>query len=376
MRTTMAAIGIVAALLVFAAPAPAHFFTDEAIEDIAPVVIFHDDELYHPSSGEEFLDHSGLAWNHDGGCPRQYHRKRFRGGVETPWSEAEMRRLGEGGFAQRLRAPRSASPGSCRELDGDAYLFDTTELTRPYEKRDGSSPLGKAEGWYLDLANTHRAGFPDSAKGGVEYETAAPTYFDDGLLYRNGSPTGSAFVTFWFFYNYNDGLGPQNHEGDWEDISIRLERVGDREWRPVQVFYAKHGNKPLLFLKHPDIVRWDQAYRIPFLDGGRLGVFSAKGSHGSYGNGVPPWKFADRIDRDGPTWTTWRQLRFLWDQSWSGYCGAWGRVGSISDTTGPLGPGCLGPDHRPIKTGRPGEWGASRVIEPGTAFENTIALEG
>lgn len=371
MRSITIAMAAVGLLLALPAAASAHFFTDEAVESIAPVVVLHGDEHFHPTSGEEFIDHSGLVWNHDGGCLPQYHRKRFVNGAETPWSEAEVQKLGNGGFVQRLRAPRRDGPGSCEPLGGSENLFDTTELTRPHENHR-SKLLGGAEGWYLDLSNADRAGLPDRVAGDRWYETAAPVYFDDGLLYRNGSPTGSAFVTYWFFYDYDDGLGPQNHEGDWENISIRLEPIAGQQWRPVQVYYAKHGNKPLLVLKHPDLVSWDQAYRVSLPAGPRLAVFSAKGTHASYGNGVHPWEFADQIDRDGPRWGTWKQLRFLWSQSWARYCGAWGRVGAVSDTTGPLGPGCVGSDRRPIKTGRPSDWGNSPAPESELALGNTI----
>jgi hypothetical protein len=375
MRSAILAAGAISALLAFAAPASAHFFTDEAIESIAPVVIFHGDERYHPSSGEEFIDHSGLAWNHDGGCGAEYKRKRFLNGVETPWSETEVRMLGTGAFAQGLRTPRDAEAGSCRLLPGARNLFSTSQPTRPYGSgRDAR--LGEAEGWYLDLARSDRPGMPDRVKGSIGYQTAAPAYFDDGLLYLNGVPTGFAFVTFWFFYNYDDGPSFQNHEGDWEDVSIRLMPVGDREWQPIEVYYAKHGDKLVIVRRSPDLVDWDRAFRVSLGGEERLGVYSAKGTHGSYGNGISPWTYLDRVDHNGPRWDTRKRLRFLWSQDWVGYCGAWGVVGGIADTTGPLGAACLRLDASPAKSGGPAVWGTSKAQIPEEDLGNTIVRAG
>ncbi len=330
--------------------ASAHFFTDEAIRDIAPVVVFHHSEDFHPTSGKAFLDHAGLAWSHNDHCAPVYHHYRFLHGHGQAWTDAEIAKLGSGGFVERLRSPKS---DGCKSLRGDANAFDTTALTRPRQK--GRNPkLGSAEGWFLDLADSDRAGFPDEVPGDSQYETRAPTYYDDGLLYVDGKRSGYAFITYWFFYAYDDGLSWQNHEGDWENVSVKLRSEGGGRWKPVQVYYAKHGDS-----RGPDEVSWDRAFKVKSTGNTRLQVFSALGTHGTYGSGFDPSKYLDRIDEDGPTWDTRRSLRFLWDQGWAGYCGAWGRIGRISDTTGPLGPGCRDARGNPVKRGFPSSWGLS-----------------
>jgi hypothetical protein len=327
----------------------ASFFPIDEVERLAPVVVFHQDERYHPTSGKEFLDHAGLAFGHDGCRPKYWHY-RVQNGKENPWSDAEIAALGSGGFVERVWSSK------CKPLSDPADRFSTADLTRPRTPHR-SRQLRSGDGWYLDLADDDRAGMPDEKSGDSAYETQAPTYYDDGLLYEKGHPNGDAFITYWFFYDYDNGPLTQNHEGDWEDVSIRLQRNGDG-WQPVNVFYAKHG-------KESDVLSWGHAFKAKVAGAIHPKVFSAKGTHASYGGGVSPRHYLDRIDEHGPTWNTWTGLRYLWDQGWVGYCGAWGRIGRISDTTGPLGPGCLLGD-RPAKSGRPKSWGSSIADRPRT----------
>jgi hypothetical protein len=329
-----------------AAPSsPDTFFDRSTIERFAPVVVFHSGEKLHPVSGREFLDHAGLAFSHDD-CKPDYHHYRIENGRPNPWTDQEIEMLGDGGFVAQLRSSRQTG---CEQLSGSENAFSTRDRTRPYEKGRSGKLKGR-EGWYLDLANDARVGFPDEVAGNDRYETRAPTYFDDGLLYEGNKPTGYAFITYWFLYAYNDGPSRINHEGDWENVSLRLHRDPRGRWRPVDVFYAKHGNES-------DVVDWEKAYKVSWDGNSRLGVLSAKGTHGSYGGRVHPLRFGDRIDKNGPSWATWTRLRYLWDQGWVGYCGAWGSIGRL--TTGPLGPGCIGELGRPAKSGRPKAWGYS-----------------
>ncbi len=221
------------------AAASASFFSTDSIARLAPEVIFHRDEDFHPTSGKDFLDHAGLAFSYDNGCAPFYWHRRVKAGRVNRWSGAEVAAVGEGTPVARLRSPKSSG---CKPLPGAENAFSTSDLTRPRQGgRDGR--LRNRDGWYLDLANDQRSGFRDTVPGDDQYETRAPTYFDDGLLYSNGRPTGFAFVTYWFFYAYDDGLSKQNHEGDWENVSIKLEHAGGERWRPIEVFYAKHGKE-------------------------------------------------------------------------------------------------------------------------------------
>jgi hypothetical protein len=344
-------------------PALASFFTQESIEKLAPVVIFHHKERTHPTSGKEFLDHSGLAFGHDQGCPPDYQHHRIVAGRINRWTDEEIASLGQGGFLGRLRSSKGSG---CRFLPGPENVFTTRDLTRPWQP--GRSPqLRHTDGWYLDIADDDRGGLPDLGGGSNQYRTAAPTYYDDGLLYSADQPSGYAFVTYWFLYPYNDGFGPQNHEGDWEDVSVRLRPLGADAWEPVEVFYARHG-------RSKDTLAWERVPKLSINGETRVQVLAARGSHASYP--APPGirDFYDKVDEDGPRWYTWKRLRFLWDQGWAGYCGAWGSVGGISDTSGPLGAACFDPGGRPVKSGRPGAWGGSQARNGAFSGGNTIRL--
>jgi hypothetical protein len=352
-------VGAFAATAAAPAAAEASFFDRAALERLAPVVVFHPSEKYHPTSAEEFLDHAGLAFGHDG-CRPTYRHDRIVNGHENRWTPAEIEALGNGGFVARLH---SSSSHGCKPLPGPANLFSTSDLTRPHEKNRAPA-LRSRDGWYLDLADSDRSGLPDQVRGDAWYETAAPTYYDDGLLYTHGQPNGYAFATFWFFYDYDDGFGPQNHEGDWEDVSVRLRSQG-RSWAPAEVFYARHG-------RGTDPLPWGEAPTVSAGGASRLQVLAAQGSHASYPR--PPHNIYDKANELGPRWATWHGLSYLWEQKWAGYCGAWGRIGEVSDTTGPLGPGCLDGEGRLVKSGRPAAWGASRPAEGLIGGGNSIVF--
>ena len=53
----------------------------------------------------------------------------------------------------------------------------------------------------------------------------------------------------------------------------------------------------------------------------------------------PGFGHIDVGDPDGPQWRTWEDLASIVEQPWYGFGGAWGRVGKVRDSTGPLGPG-------------------------------------
>jgi len=89
-------------------------------------------------------------------------------------------------------------------------------------------------------------------------------------LYQYDPDTNS--ITYFFFYSYNDGppggIGEvQNHEGDWERITVQL----DDNFQPTEVRYSAHEGS--------NTVRsWSDAP----LEDGRPVVYVGKGSHASY----------------------------------------------------------------------------------------------
>lgn len=250
-------------------------------------------------AARDFLRGSSLRWSHDGGgapfsC--KDHEIAAEGQVNALWL-----RHGVYGHQTSGGWPR------CRH-EGRRYF--SNERTRP---RDG---VAGQEGFYLNLDNSLRPG------SGAD----APVYFQ----YRR-----HRYVTYWFLYGFNDsGREVGNHEGDWEQISVRL----DDKDRATEVAFYGHGT--------PHIRPWSQ---LLYFDGHPI-VYSANGSHASYwkigefdrkGPGVVSGK--DYTSGAGPIWKTWNRLVRVKSQPWYGYGGAWGEVGASrgvldKETTGPLGP--------------------------------------
>ena len=128
-------------------------------------------------------------------------------------------------------------------------------------------------------------------------------------------------VSYWWFFGFNDGLSGQNHQGDWEHVTVKVKNNAI-----VCVYFAAHNFKP----KGVNYAKLKK-------DSGRFVVYCAKGSHASYENKGPHLYLPDHTN-DGYRWDTSQMLSSLKKQSWRHYAGAWGEVGTSSATTGPLGP--------------------------------------
>ena len=246
----------------------------EAVKAYAPVVHLHEDDRNRPMSAEAFIGRSELRWNHEGRCVRD-------SGVARP---VDARTLGRGGYRHQKKGGAFCNHGG-RE-------YNSAEGTRP----KGGGVAGD-DGFFLDLDNDARNGEGPSA----------PVYYHHG----------KGWITYWLFYGYNDFVARFNHEGDWEKVSVYL----DKNNRITGVYYsAHHGGcrtgKP----------------------SGRPEAFAAKGSHANYPKPGTYTARQDHASDRGPAWATQNRLLRLAEQPWYGYGGGWGEVGEFSDTTGPLGP--------------------------------------
>jgi hypothetical protein len=275
-----------------------------AVEAYAPLVRFHPDERFFPTSPDEFLSHSELVF--------------FRAGARDLVVEApDAPPLGRGGY-------RSAG-------------FTTHDLTAPYHNREPGNDLGSDEGFALDLDDSSRCG------GGVD---AIGCTFGEAPVYYQYVPR--RYVTYWFFYAYSAPVGFSGkpsyrfgHEGDWERVAVLL----DDDELPTAAAYYQH-NVP------PHVVPWSAA-SADAAGSRRLIIYAALGTHASYPHtgtknvqlgyvGVPSSRaMPSATFRDsraaGAEWRTWLDLRGV-DAAWFGFGGAWGNRGRFPFTTGPLGP--------------------------------------
>jgi hypothetical protein len=265
-----------------AASAPA------AVTRYAPFVYLSRGEQYNPMDAGAFVAQSSLSWAHDN-CPDDSVAGR---------TEVNAARLGNGGYHHRIADSLCVDHGAQHR---------SNELTRPRQGGKGGVP--EAEGFFLNFPNEQRAG----------QGTAAPVYYEY-------SPR--RYVTYWFFYAFNDAPPPTNvfdHEGDWERISVQL----DSHDKPVTVAYYQHDGYCT--------VPWSQAGRHR----GHPLAFSAKGTHATYPR-AGSFAIADGLATDttnrGDGWATYQNVDNARTQGWFGFGGAWGEVGEGSDSTGPLGP--------------------------------------
>lgn len=327
-----------ASLLGFASQAPAAVFGPDVVQRFAPIVRLAGKEKTLPASAQWFLDRASLQWHNDDGCRTDILRP-----VQV-WSTSAMNALGTGGYATKSRDEDCQKAGP---------RYTTRDHTRPTDRRRPRE-LTVSDGFFLDLIDSTDArwGIKDTTPGDSQTYTGAPVYYESGDIVKPGAPLGTyMYLTYWFFYAFNDGLSAQNHEGDWEGMSILFGQTTPGHYKPLTLALNQH--------RGTQEIPWPGRRFV----GERAQVYSAKGSHATYDR---DWfgRAGPSLDTvgGGPLWDTSGSLLSLYDQPWVGYCGGWGQVGllagaaGIGDTTGPLGPGCI-VKGRPIKDAIPNSWG-------------------
>jgi hypothetical protein len=295
-------------------PAPMDAFEDEAVTSVfndaygfaavtndapatviryAPLVYIHQSEANFPASARtHFLKNSELKFR----TLASFRTKTLAGRGQIS--------------AIRLGAPdRNSNPYRVTRYGGTWRAYD---FTRPGDNSQPRGGLAEPAGFYLDLVNNN------AVREGVRDLTKVPAYFH----YVPGR-----FITYWFFYPYNDGVGGFNHEGDWERVTVRLSGT-----TATHIALFRHGcNRQLT---------WAQISKQPGTN--HPIVFAAEGSHGSYGTAADQYDtcVSGTVDytQAGFGWKTWNWLADVQRQPWYGFGGAWGEVGDYETTTGPLGP--------------------------------------
>jgi hypothetical protein len=154
---------------------------------------------------------------------------------------------------------------------------------------------------------------------------------------------GSRVIQYWFFYAYNDGpeivIDPfqDDHEGDWEHITIHLKADGSFD----RARYAQHDGGTTY---HRAELEWN---------GDHPKVYSATGTHASYphpGEYTFPAKILtlkNHATADGPVWTgglinVGDRGHVLHGETFIEYGGLWGRPGGVFNQDGPPTPSFQG----------------------------------
>lgn len=348
-----------------------------AIEEIAawhaPLVVLHEDDKLRPSSADWFVDRSSLRWatgvgldgvsveddvddsrlgaasanpyRHDGHSasaltrPLDDHSAR---GSEPPVAQGFFLRLDEEDFARGDKG--SSSDPSVYE--GVRAYWDYEENTRAMTYwlfYPGSSPplgiLRMHE--QIGLRGREAGDVPPDELPPPELEAAAAAqYLEEfqlaypGLARQVEPPVqtrgfGDALQRLRIVAAGVQALLRDDdvlHEGDWERVTVYLDRTDPENAAPESVLFYRHStNTPR---KWANVERDSETHPV---------AYSAIGSHASLP--TPGFGQIDVGDPDGPRWRTWGDLSSIVEQPWYGFGGAWGRVGKVRDATGPLGPG-------------------------------------
>jgi hypothetical protein len=286
---------------------------DGPLSRYAPLVYLAPGEQNLPMDPGTFVAKSALKWAHDTGCDD--HTVVNEGKVSAS-------KLGSGGY-QHQQSYRSGVLQRCK--DSGTY-YKSNWYTRPHDDSPFKVNDQKDEGFYLDFADASRGGGPFPPR-----------------IYYSYSP--HHYITYWLFYGFNRppvGLIGEvdEHEGDWERISVRL----DQNDNATEVAYYQHDCPP-------EIYTWADMQVNGYLNGLHPIVFAANGTHASYpdlgdhtGKPCPEASVPalDTVGR-GQLWMTWQSVSDVAVQSWFGFGGAWGHNGTLSSTTGPLGPAYKSP---------------------------------
>jgi hypothetical protein len=267
----------------------------------APRVWIHSADANRPASARSwFLRHAELKWAVDFWFDK------------TIAGRGQVRSI-KLGAEDRNSAPYIVNRGGTN--------YATYHFTRPKDSTFPRNGAGLGEGFFLNVVGQGGwAGMPllDLTQGRV------PVYYH----YRS-----RRFVTYWFFYSYNDGVAWGNHEGDWERISVKLN--------------ANNNATEVAMYRHPEgcykTLPWSSVSKVSGTT--HPVIYSSEGAHGSYstaGDQFDTCTHSVIVDHTeaGHAWDTWKRLADVEKQPWYGFGGAWGEVGNNfpTDTTGPLGP--------------------------------------
>lgn len=210
-------------------------------------------------------------------------------------------------------------------------------------------PVGVINSHYLTGSNSLRNLRPrDKNTIGSNEVFLEPDDNLNGNLYPNGVVpvfTYSTFYTdintgktgekreFWTFFGYNEAgaVGISiSHQGDWERVILDI--VDDNI---KGAWLSNHSDLTYYTANQLEISKTSTTQT--------LRVYCAKGSHAFY-NKVGTFSLGfiglanDYTSATGYQWNITENILPLQSQAWKNYAGAWGEVGTLADTTGPLGP--------------------------------------
>lgn len=275
----------------------------QQIRAMAPILKLHPEETYWPMDPMEFIRLSRFRHHKGLGADEGYNKKVKR------WAE------GSNKSPEYYDVPV--------DFINQYTIWKNGENRRPRDHNSGSH-------WNVFLE-------PEGKPGGVPKPTTeVPVFYfqctvDTSKISKKDRDLFGIKVeqfqriSYWWFMGYNEAPFTIDHQGDWEHVSLKIKN---------DVFVGVH------FSRHEEPVNFMPIQELE-KSGDRIVVYSAKGTHASYphaGSTDLKFGFKDEAADGGHPWDTSQNLASLVSQPWRDYAGAWGRVGEIPETTGPLGP--------------------------------------
>ena len=329
----------------------------EVAAKYAPIIVLHGDDKLGPSSADWFVERSELRWS----------TGRSRSGVAVDDSKVDGERLGaaaahpyrhDGYAASALTRPLESHPTRPTDLPLEQGFFLRLRDERFYRGDDpgpvywdyddtiagitywlfypaSSPPLGILRaGEQLGTEGPATEAVPDEVEAAdaaaklEEFRRAYPGLAAQAEPAEEGLGVGDVIDRL---RTVGEGvralLRRDNvlHEGDWERLTVYLDVADRQHAQPAGVGYYRHSTTTF--------DTWDRVEK----EGTHPVAYSAIGSHATLPS--PNFGFIDVGDRNGPRWRAADQLAQVEEQPWYGFGGAWGRVGKVRESTGPLGPG-------------------------------------
>lgn len=263
--------------------------TTAEIAQYAPVVYLHPSESYFPMDPVDFIQRSRFRHHRSWSSDQGFHR------YSLQW------------YTTNSHAP---------EYYGmPFYVLNSYTLhSNGQNRRPRDSNAGDSYNVFLET---------DANEGGVAVPNGQVPVFYTYL--RSGSWHK---IQYWWFFGYNQTPVPGiAHQGDWEHVTVWVYDGAARS-----VYYSAHNGGTTR-----QIGGFSQIGLRPV-------VFVALGTHAAYWtSGIQTYpiglglSFFDGTGY-GRRWDTHLNLKALATQPWKDYAGAWGEVGNLDTTTGPLGP--------------------------------------
>ena len=141
--------------------------------------------------------------------------------------------------------------------------------------------------YYLDLESSPYL----AAEYLTQYETsrlkADSSNYDPTAYARVTTLGNSVQIQYWFFYYFQDYIGPFNHEGDWELIQLNfpsgtsIQSIWSNHTRPIEAVYSSHGDGWSL--------PWSEVKRKQGNEFRPI-VYASRGAHANYFDGPACYK--------------------------------------------------------------------------------------